>query len=187
VIRFEQRGCGRSAPAPSYTLEGCLEDLETVRQFYGVEQWFIAGHSWGADLALLYALHFPQRVHGLVCIAGGRIHNDREWHQAYEAGKAQEREIPPLFAFPPNMVVNEQLGRAWKQYIQRPTLLTEIAALERPALFLYGDRDIRPSWPMQQVANLLPQGQFVMLEGADHHPWLTHRSEIQAALVDFLQ
>ena len=28
VIRFEQRGCGRSRQAPPYTIETCLTDLE---------------------------------------------------------------------------------------------------------------------------------------------------------------
>lgn len=187
VIRFEQCGCGRSEPAPCYTLAGCLEDLEAIRQFYGLEQWWIGGHSWGADLALLYTLHYPQRVRGFVCLAGGRVHNDREWHQAYEAGKAQEVEVPPLFAYAPNMQVNEQLGRDWKQYIQRPNLLKEIAQLDRPALFVYGDRDIRPSWPSEQVANLLPRAQFIMLSGADHHLWATHGDAVRTALLNLLR
>src|SRR5262245_49124341 len=31
VIRHEQRGCGRSQPAPPYDIETCLIDLENIR------------------------------------------------------------------------------------------------------------------------------------------------------------
>jgi len=70
VIRFEARGCGRSDPLPPYTLETCLTDLEAVRQHYGVERWIVGGHSAGADLALAYALAYPERVLGFICISG---------------------------------------------------------------------------------------------------------------------
>jgi proline iminopeptidase len=42
--------------APPYTIETCLTDLESVRAHYGIDRWIIGGHSWGADLALIYAL-----------------------------------------------------------------------------------------------------------------------------------
>lgn len=186
VIHFEARGCGRSDPAPEYTLAGCLDELEAIRRHYGVDRWIVAGHSAGADLALLYALHYPQRTLGFICMAGGRIHNDREWHKVYEQGRDAGLETPLNYAYPPNMEVNRQLNAAWKQFIQRPTLLRELAGLDRPALFLYGDRDIRPSWPVEQVAHLLPDARFVLICGADHHLWLTHADEMATHLREFV-
>ena len=87
VIRFEQRGCGRSQAVPPYTIEACLADLESIRKSYKIDRWIIGGHSWGADLALVYALEYTQHVSGLICIAGGRVHNDREWHSEYKRKK----------------------------------------------------------------------------------------------------
>jgi proline iminopeptidase len=187
VIRFEPCGCGRSAPASSYSVETSLADLELIRQHYNIDQWIIMGHSWGADLALLYALHYPERVHGFVCIAGGRVHNDREWHRTYEQKREQERATMPVFDYPPNMDVNIQVNRSWKQYIQRPLLFKGLAGLDRPALFVYGEDDIRPSWPVQQVAALLPQAQFRCIAGADHHIWVTHAAELEALLQSFVR
>lgn len=40
-------------------MEACLADLEAIREDYGIERWIVAGHSSGADLALAYALHYP--------------------------------------------------------------------------------------------------------------------------------
>jgi proline iminopeptidase len=187
VIRFEASGCGRSAPMPAYTVETCLADLEAVRQHYGVERWIVGGHSAGADLALAYALAHPDRVLGFICISGGRIHNDREWHRIYSERRDQGLESLPPFDYPPNLEVNAQVNRSWKEYIQRPSLLKEIAHLDRPALFLYGDQDIRPSWPVEQVANLLPNASFQMIEVADHHIWVTHTEAMRVPLRDFVQ
>src|SRR3954462_12417405 len=181
VIRFEARGCGRSAAMPPYTVATCLADLEAIRRHYGVERWIVGGHSAGADLALAYALEYPEKVLGVICISGGRVHNDREWHRIYSERRDQGLEILPAFDYPPNLEVNTEVNRSWKQYIQRPSLLKELARLDRPALFVYGERDIRPSWPVEQVAQLLPNAAFQMIAGADHHIWVTHPGELKTA------
>ena len=185
VIRFEGRGCGRSDPVPPYTIATCLADLEAIRRHYGAERWIVGGHSAGADLALAYALEYPQRVLGLLCIAGGRIHNDREWHRIYSERRDAGLEILPPFDYPPNMEVNAEVGRSWKEYIQRPSLLQEIAALDRPTLFVYGEHDIRPSWPIEQVAQLLPNAAFEMIAGADHHIWVDQADALRSQLRAF--
>jgi proline iminopeptidase len=76
------------------------------------------------------------------------------------------------------------VGRSWKQYIQRPSLLKELSQLDRPALFLYGTDDIRPSWPVEQVAQLLPNARMELLAGANHYIWLTHADELKLHLRD---
>lgn len=186
VFRFEQRGCGRSDPAPPYDIKTCLADLENIRQFYKIGQWIIGGHSWGADLALLYALEHTSRVAGLICIAGGRIHNDREWQNEYERRKEEEGERLPEFLYPPNKEVNKQLNRSWKTYIQNPNLLSAISKLRVPALFVYGDRDIRPSWPTEQIAQLLPQARFELIKGAEHVIWFSHQDHLRRLLREFI-
>lgn len=187
VLRFEQRGCGRSEAIPPYDVETCLGDLDTIREQYGIERWIIGGHSWGADLALFYALRYPARVAGLICLAGGRIHNDREWHKEYERRKKQEGEALPPFEYPPNLEVNRQVNESWKRYVQASALLKEIAELQVPALFVYGDQDIRPSWPVEQVARLLPRGRFELIQGAPHVLWLTHPEELERHLRGFVE
>lgn len=106
VIRFEQRGCGRSQQVPPYDIESCMVDLENIRNHYGIDRWIIGGHSWGADLALIYAIEYTAHVTGLICIAGGRVHNDREWRSEYERRKEQDGERVPHFDYPPNSEVN---------------------------------------------------------------------------------
>lgn len=67
-LALDQRGCGRSTPAghPSgQTLAALVADLEQLRRAAGVDRWALAGGSWGARLALAYAVRHPQRLSGL--------------------------------------------------------------------------------------------------------------------------
>jgi len=52
VVRFDQRGCGRSTTTDGpFTVAQAVDDLERLRQAMGVERWAVLGHSWGAELA----------------------------------------------------------------------------------------------------------------------------------------
>lgn len=186
VIRFEQRGCGRSDSAPPYDIKTCLADLENIRRYYNIDRWIIGGHSWGADLALFYALEHTSHVAGLVCMAGGRVHNDREWHDEYERRKEEEGERLPQFTYPTNRDVNEQVNRSWKSYIQQSDLLLKISELSIPALFVYAENDIRPSWPTRQIAELMPKARFELIAGAEHVIWFSHQAELRVLLRDFV-
>lgn len=42
------------------------------------------GHSWGAHLALRYAIEHPDRVSHLIYVSGTGIDGDRRWHADYE-------------------------------------------------------------------------------------------------------
>ncbi len=60
VHRFDQRGCGRSDGSEGpFTIHRYVADLEDIRRAMGLNNWIVAGHSWGATLALQYALAHP--------------------------------------------------------------------------------------------------------------------------------
>ena len=46
----------------------------------------MVGHSWGATLALLYAIEHPERVERLGYVSGTGI--DPAWHDAYRENRA---------------------------------------------------------------------------------------------------
>jgi len=184
VIRYEPSGCGRSPANPPYDIDGFLDDIESIRQHYRIDKWFVAGHSFGADLAIMYALRHRAQVDGVLCISGGRFHNDRDWHRVYEERRCIE--VLPTFASPPNMDVCGQVNRSAREYMKRPTLWKELSQLDVPALFVYGSEDIRPSWCVEQVANVLPNARFVLIDGADHHIWTTHADSLKSQLTHFV-
>jgi pimeloyl-ACP methyl ester carboxylesterase len=69
LILYDQRGRGRSAKnarPEDVTLESDLADLDAVRGHFRLDTTALLGHSWGAVLALEYALRHPARVSRLI-------------------------------------------------------------------------------------------------------------------------
>lgn len=91
VYRYDQRGYGRSEQRESYDIATFVEDLDALRAHWGHDAWTVAGHSWGATLALLYAVRYPERLERLVYISGTGI--DPAWHANYR--HAREAKLQP--------------------------------------------------------------------------------------------
>lgn len=92
VHRWDQRGSGRSELIGPYTVDRFVADMDAVREHLGVESWIAGGHSWGAVMALLYALRYPQRTMGVLYIAG----NGLEWHKWKDLHQREfERRLGP--------------------------------------------------------------------------------------------
>jgi proline iminopeptidase len=71
VVYYDQRGGGRSPVAREVPV-GWTEqvaDLEALRAAWGLERLPLVGYSWGALLALLYALEHPARVERLALVS----------------------------------------------------------------------------------------------------------------------
>ena len=69
VVLFDQRGCGRSRPHASViqnTTWHLVEDIETIRKTLGIDRFILFGGSWGATLALIYAITHPEHVVNMV-------------------------------------------------------------------------------------------------------------------------
>ncbi|MEU5597823.1 alpha/beta hydrolase [Streptomyces sp. NPDC020298] len=100
VVRWDQRGCGRSQRcAGPWTTERFVADLDAVRRHFGLDRMALLGHSWGAQLALSYALAHPERVSALVYVSGTGIGPDADWHPAYAANfRARLGERPERLA-----------------------------------------------------------------------------------------
>ncbi|MGH3876130.1 MAG: alpha/beta fold hydrolase [Actinophytocola sp.] len=86
VIRWDQRGCGRSERRGPYSMARAAADLDAVRAHFGLDRFALLGHSWGAQLALRYTLDNPDRVAKLVYVAGTGLGFD--WHEEYERNLA---------------------------------------------------------------------------------------------------
>jgi proline iminopeptidase len=69
VVYYDQRGCGRSGPASSYSMAELVADLDGLRSFLGVSRLRLAGFSFGGRLVADYAVAHPDRVAGMVLVA----------------------------------------------------------------------------------------------------------------------
>lgn len=70
MIYYDQRGCGRSDSAKNenYSLARMEKDLEELRQYLGLKQWAVMGHSFGGIIATKYAYDYPKSVSALLMI-----------------------------------------------------------------------------------------------------------------------
>jgi len=69
IIQMDQRGCGKSTPHAELqdnNTQALVADIEKLREFLGVDTWFVFGGSWGSTLSLTYAIHHADRVRALI-------------------------------------------------------------------------------------------------------------------------
>lgn len=91
IILMDQRGAGRSTPLAE--LEGnstdkLVRDMESVRQFLGIDRWILFGGSWGSTLSLVYAQSHRDRVLGLV-LRGVFLCRPKDIHWFYQEGASR--------------------------------------------------------------------------------------------------
>jgi proline iminopeptidase len=69
VILFDQRGAGKSTPLGEWrnnTTQLLIDDIERLRELFGIGRWLVFGGSWGSTLALAYGQAHPERCLGFV-------------------------------------------------------------------------------------------------------------------------
>lgn len=186
VVRFEPRGCGRSDWDGHYSLETLLTDADNIRQAYQFHQMILLGHSAGSNVALAYALRHPDQTLGVIGIAGGKFVDDRSWSETYRVRRDTVGEDAGGKVFHADPLVNSQGNADWKDYCQRATVLRELSLMDTRCVFINASEDIRPNWPTQQLAALIPNARYVEIQGAAHNIWLTHAQELQRELKNAL-
>ena len=138
VVLFDQRGCGRSRPHASVdanTTWDLVADIERIRIDLGLDRLILFGGSWGATLALVYAITHPTRVQHLV-LRGVFLMTQAELKWFYGAGASTfypdlwakfvapipEDERSDLIAayhrrlFSGNLMEETRLGRIWANW-----------------------------------------------------------------------
>jgi len=78
LIFYDHRCNGRSegAGVTSMTMENLTADADALRQTLGFDKWAVLGHSFGGNVALEYALRYPQSLSYLVLMNTG---GDQWW------------------------------------------------------------------------------------------------------------
>jgi proline iminopeptidase len=85
IIRYDQRGCGRTDRTPPYDVATYLADLDALRRHLDFERWTLIGHSWGACLGLAYAVAHPTRVERLALVSAHGLLGAGPHSDAYRA------------------------------------------------------------------------------------------------------
>ena len=133
VVALDQRGHGESdKPECGYDFATVAGDLHGFIQAMGMEGPIVAGHSWGGDVALEYAVACPGMAKGLCFVDGGMIEISARPDMTLD--RAKEEMAPPDFT---GVTVQEFIERVksqgqWSQMSQRslmsPNLIEIILA-----------------------------------------------------------
>lgn len=80
MVFYDHRCNGRSegAEVTTMTWQNLTADAEALRQALGFDRWAVLGHSFGGNVALEYALRYPQSLSHLVLMDTG---GDQWWVQ----------------------------------------------------------------------------------------------------------
>jgi pimeloyl-ACP methyl ester carboxylesterase/AraC-like DNA-binding protein len=198
LIRYDERGNGLSDwDAADLSLNAFVDDLSTVVDAAGVEQFDLLGISQGAAVAVAYSLRYPERIRRMVLLggyaAGWRARGDNEEISRREAmltltelgwGKDNPayRQLFTSFYIPGANA--EQMS--WFNELQRRSTSPEIAVrlmrvlsaidvrpllsqVRHPTLVLHarGDQAI-PFAAGETLAAGIPGARFVPLESYNH-------------------
>jgi len=94
LVFYDHRCNGRSvgAPVSSMTWENLTADADALRQKLGFDRWAVLGHSFGGQVALEYALRYPDSLSHLVLLDTG---GDSRWSQQNAADLLAKRGYSP--------------------------------------------------------------------------------------------
>ena len=98
------------------------------------------------------------------------MHKDRTWSRAYEQGKRTE----PAIDIALDTDVWRSLSESFVERIHRTDNFRALADTTVPMTLLSAANDIRPSWPLQQLAQLVPGATFDVIDDVPHDLWATH-------------
>jgi 3-oxoadipate enol-lactonase len=213
VVAVDLRGFG-DTPNTSGPFSN-VEDLREVLDMLGIERAAVAGGSFGAKVALGFAVTYPERVERLVLcppVLPGWEWSERvrrgwqEEEEAFEAGdldRATEA-VLVLWVDGPNRGADavdpeiRELVRTMQRHAfelpepdpppePEPDPAVQLADVHMPTLVVVGDQDVEDFLAMAEAAaDGIPGARKVVIEGAAHVIALEKPQEFNAALLPFL-
>lgn len=119
LVYYDQRGGGRSPVGRDVPVgsQEQVHDLEALRDVWGLEQLHLVGYSWGALLAMLYAIAHPARVASLALVSPAPA-AARE-RAGYESALAARNSTPAIVAARAALQASDLRSRDLAQYQKR--------------------------------------------------------------------
>jgi proline iminopeptidase len=216
TILVELRGTGRSRPylidRRTVNLKLYLADLEALRKSLHIERWTLLGHSAGANLAMHYAISFPERVVALILADSGPVretargtifdniylHLTPEQRVAAKLAPSFQTLLPGYFynrdkaqkmisTFRPESD-HDDVGQllAADEMVPGMDLRPALQQLSLPALVIAGRQDPIDPGMQYEIHLALKASRLVLLDRCGHFAWLEQPEGFYSAIREFL-
>jgi len=215
VLVYDMRGQGQSqkwaAGDPAYTWETHADDLAALLDALDIRAAHIGGISYGGELALVFALRYPERCKNLI-IADAVSHVEPQLHAIAESwgmiAALGNHELfykstwywnfsEAFFAQKYDLLLSRveaakalHLPSVYQlcQCFLTMNVTARLGEINRPACVMVGEKDIlKPVHYSQTIAQGIPDARLHILPGAGHASFWENAAEFNRILVEFLR
>ncbi|MBB6733739.1 alpha/beta fold hydrolase [Cohnella zeiphila] len=208
IVTFDGRGMGQS-PAPKEPMDP-VRDLLALLRHLRSNRVTLVGHSMGGEVALNFALAYPEMVERLVVIAPsltGYPYSPEfvEWIRAVNALAPDIRKMVQFSLDGPHyrtVMASEHrdfLAELHTRYMTRvftewqsfevvwpqPPAIGRLEQAAAPTLFIHGSVEWSDMLGVAETFKRVPSVRFAMVEGADHMITMTHASKLASLILGF--
>ncbi len=211
IVLYDGRGTGLSdRRVDDFSVRARLRDLEAVVEHMGVEAFSIFATSQSTPVAMVYAAEHPERVERLVlfsAFAGGHRHEKddtalleamlalirAEWGVGarttlgFVHPDADREEMEEGLAFLRAASTGEVAAAILEEGFFRTNVVEYLSRIQAPTLVLHRRADKAVPYELgRQVASLIPNARFVLLDGDHHLPFEGDPEPVLQAIEEFL-
>jgi pimeloyl-ACP methyl ester carboxylesterase len=197
LVFYDHRCNGRStgAEVSSMTMENLTADADALRQALGFEKWAVLGHSFGGNVALEYALRYPQNLSHLLLMDTGAANS---WAQEKAPQELAKRGFSPEIVILARRYFNGQiepkemfpslmkLSKAYNPYTnlsQLPQMFFwGLQTKLQPETFVYSESHFLKGWTVMDRLGEIKVPTLVMAGRDDFIYPPEHQEELAAAI-----
>lgn len=183
VIAIDTRGHGLSPRGTEpFTIRQFAADLDAFMTELGIARADILGFSDGGNIALVYALEHPNRVHRLIVNGANLFPSGMKAHVRITI--EVEHRIACLMS--PFSALAKHHAELLELMTDDPDLTPEeLEGIQAPTLVIAGTRDMIKDSHTRLIAQFIPNSELVILEG-DHFVAAQNPDAFNAAVARFI-
>ena len=212
VILMDFRGQGNSdKPRTRYTMDMHVEDVRALLDHLGVDKVHVVGISYGAEVGMMFALKYPERVRSLV-VACAVSHVDRPMRLRADRWMMAARLRSGRYLFitmVPDIYSDEFIGERWdfisstaprfeevdfdafiellKSFMELD-ITDRLGEIKAPTLVVAAEEDrTKPPRYSRLIHERIPNSELVIIKGAGHVVIWEKPDEFNEVVLRFLR
>ncbi len=178
VIALDSRCHGKSGcPSQYLTYEQIADDVYGLLQSLNIDSAFIWGHSDGAIIGLLLAIHHPEKIKKFLA-SGSNLRPD---------STAVDPGLFPLLDVLGKRVINDSiLSKQFRLLVDQPNIpVTDLEKIKSSVLVMAGDRDAIRNRHTLEIFEHIPNALLCILPGTTHFVYYDRKKWFTEILYDF--